>query len=218
MVVPVYLESGPRRVFAGAFDWPGWCRGGRNEGEALAALVAYGPRYAAVVGPEFTPPADASALDVVERLEGNATTDFGAPAVEPRFDRRPVDDAELDRLSRLLSAAWTAFDAAVAGAHGVTLRKGPRGGGRDLDKIVSHVFEADRAYLSSLGGRFPKAGGNDMVGLREACLQALRSRAHGEPPAPSRRTAAPWTARYFVRRSAWHVLDHVWEIEDRATR
>ncbi len=22
-------------------------------------------------------------------------------------------------------------------------------------------------------------------------------------------------ARYFVRRTAWHVLDHLWEIEDR---
>jgi hypothetical protein len=24
-----------------------------------------------------------------------------------------------------------------------------------------------------------------------------------------------WPARYYVRRAAWHVLDHAWEIEDR---
>ncbi len=26
---------------------------------------------------------------------------------------------------------------------------------------------------------------------------------------------ALWTARSFVRRVAWHTLDHTWEIEDR---
>jgi hypothetical protein len=25
-----------------------------------------------------------------------------------------------------------------------------------------------------------------------------------------------WLPRYFVRRVAWHALDHAWEIEDRA--
>ena len=29
------------------------------------------------------------------------------------------------------------------------------------------------------------------------------------------RVAKPWSPRYAVRRAAWHVLDHAWEIEDR---
>jgi hypothetical protein len=44
----VYVEAGKKKVFAGALDWPGWTRGGRDEHEALAALGAYAPRYAVV--------------------------------------------------------------------------------------------------------------------------------------------------------------------------
>jgi hypothetical protein len=94
--IDVYLEIGKKRTFAGAIDWPGWCRIGRDEGSALQALVDYGPRYARILSATplgFQAPADASALAVVERLEGNATTDFGAPAVAPSSDTRPVDDA-----------------------------------------------------------------------------------------------------------------------------
>jgi hypothetical protein len=43
--VPVYLEIGGKRAFAGAVDWPGWSRSGRGEQEALEALIANGPRY-----------------------------------------------------------------------------------------------------------------------------------------------------------------------------
>src|SRR5204862_2837109 len=133
---PVYLEVGKRRVFAGALDWPGWCRSGRDEETALESLLAYAPRYAAAVKKAargFTLPEKASALDVVERLRGDATTDFGAPAVAPSSDRRPLDDAELERLTALLRACWAAFDASAKAAASAVLRKGPRGGGRDLD-------------------------------------------------------------------------------------
>src|SRR4030042_1238377 len=81
--VAAYLEVGTRRVFAGALDWPGWCRSGRDEDTALRAMVAYGPRYAAAIGPlaqGFTDSTDLSALDIVERPDGNATPDFGAAA------------------------------------------------------------------------------------------------------------------------------------------
>jgi hypothetical protein len=220
----VYLEVGSRRVFAGALDWPGWCRNDRDEESALDALVAHGRRYAAALGSAargFKAPTAASALDVVERLTGSSTTDFGAPAVAPAGDGRPLNEAELERLGTLLQACWTAFDAAAKSHSRAVLRKGPRGGGRDLDAIVSHVLEADRAYLSCLGGRHRKSGDADvtaeMARLRAALLDTLASRARGEPPAPSRRSGPPWTPRYTVRRSAWHALDHAWEIEDRAT-
>jgi len=221
--VPAYLEVGSRRVFAGALDWPGWCRSGRDEETALQALVTYGPRYAAAIGPlarGFTAPTDTLALQVVERLEGNATTDFGAPSIAPSADERPLDGTELERLQGLLQACWVALDAAAEAAASVALRKGPRGGGRDVGGIVSHVLEADRVYLSLLWSGYRKTGADDltveMARLREAILDALRSRARGDPLPEGRRSAKVWTPRYFVRRSAWHALDHAWEIEDRA--
>jgi hypothetical protein len=217
-----YLEVGAKRVFAGAIDWPGWCRSARDENGALETLVAYGARYAAAVAPArsgFKPPRDPSAVTVVERLKGNATTDFGAPGVAPKADARSVDAAELTRLARLLRACWAAFDAAAEAARGKALRKGPRGGGRELDAIVAHVLEADRAYLSRLGGTHRKADGRDaaaeMTAMRDVFLKTLASRARGEPSARTR--GKVWSPRYAVRRSAWHALDHAWEIEDRAS-
>jgi hypothetical protein len=220
--VAIYLEVSSHRVFAGGIEWPGWCRGGRDEDGALAALVAYGPRYAAAIGAlarELTVLANTSGLHVVERLEGNATTDFGAPAIAPAADERPLDKSELERQLRLLQACWAAFDAAAEGASSAVLRKGPRGGGRELGAIVSHALEADRVYLSVLWSAYRKVGEADqrveMARLRETILEALRSRARGEPLPEGRRSARVWTPRYFVRRSAWHALDHAWEIEDR---
>src|SRR5712691_9655500 len=154
-MVEVYLEVGRKRAFAGALDWPGWCRSGRNEEAALEALAAFGPRYAKAMGARaakgFAAPTDASSLRVVERLEGDATTDFGAPSIAPSADDRPLDDAELDRQVSLLRACWAALDRAARAARGKELRKGPRGGGRELDAIVRHVLGADAGYLSLIG-------------------------------------------------------------------
>jgi len=222
--VPIYLEVGARRTFASAVDWPGWSRGGRNEQEAVAALLAYGDRYGAVVKPvvaSFKVPKDPSAFDIVKRLKGNAGTDFGVPSLGLPTDRAPVPAAELVRLTRVLEACWNKFDRAAMAAKGLELRKGPRGGGRDLDKIAAHVVEADQAYIAQLGARPPKApagGAAPPAVLHDAMLDALRARARGLPVAEPRNTKKPWTPRYFARRVAWHVLDHAWEIEDRAIR
>jgi hypothetical protein len=218
--VPVYLEVGSKRVFAAAVEWPGWCRAGRDEGDALASLVAYGQRYVQAAGSAargLRLPKDVSGLKVVERLKGNATTDFGAPGIAPSSDAKPVSDADLKRLETLQRACWTAFDGAARAAASAVLRRGPRGGGRDLDAIVAHVLDADAAYLSGLGGAYhAPAGANAMKQMRRDFLQTLRARAGGEVPVFTRRKSAPWTPRYAVRRSAWHALDHAWEIEDRA--
>ncbi len=222
--VEVYLEVGKRRVFAGALQWLGWCRSGRDEDEALAALLAYGSRYAAAMGPSvsgFAPASDGSAFDVIERLEGDATTDFGAPSIAPAWDREPIDERELERLTRQVVASWAAFDRTVDGARDAVLRKGPRGGGRDLEAIAAHVLEADRAYLGRLAGTYHKPTDTEpaaaVAGVRAAVVQALAARARDEPlPEGRRSTKAPWTPRYGGRRVAWHVLDHAWEIEDRA--
>ncbi|HLH47676.1 MAG TPA: hypothetical protein VKV25_10975 [Acidimicrobiales bacterium] len=194
---PVWLEVGARWVFAGAVDWPGWCRRGRGEEGALEALAAYAPRYAVVAESGFAP----GALRVVGRVGGDATTDFGAPGRPGPWDDVPMDAAEAERQAALLAAAWRAFDAAAAASPPV-LRKGPRGGGRDRDAIVDHVRDAERAYGRKVGVRVPAR--TPWADQRTALLHAARDGASGA-----------WTARYFLRRTAWHVLDHAWEIEDR---
>jgi hypothetical protein len=50
---------------------------------------------------------------------------------------------------------------------------------------------------------------------RSAILQTLERAAQGAMPPAGPRGGQRWPARYFVRRAAWHVLDHAWEIEDR---
>lgn len=220
--IEVYLEAGKKRTFAGAIEWPGWCRSGRDEAAALAALVEYGLRYAAVLdaaGIAFRTPAEVSELQVVERLAGGAGTDFGAPEVSPSADSRPVAPSELQRLEAVLSACWKAFDAAVERAAGRELRKGPRGGGREVDGILEHILGADAGYLTSLGWKYKPdskaAPGMQLSQVRQAMLSGLAAAARGEIAERGPRGGARWKPRYFVRRVAWHVLDHAWEIEDR---
>lgn len=220
--IDVYLECGRKRTFAGALDWPGWCRSGTNESEALDALLACAPKYAAIVAGArlgFAPPKSRSQLDVVERLPDTATTDFGAPGVPPTVDRdRSCGPEDLKRFGKVLRAAWQAFDGAVEAARGKPLATGPRGGGRSLEKIVSHVVEADAAYLRAVGWKAPNAGGpaERIAATRGAMLDALEASAAGRIPARGPRGGVRWTARYFVRRVAWHAVAHAWEIERRA--
>jgi len=195
----VYLELGRISTFAAAVDWPGWCRRGKGEEAALEALAEYAGRYAAVVGPSFAP----GDLAVVGRLSGSATTDFGAPDAKGPWDDEPLTGSEADRQAGLLEACWTAFDSVTATAP-AELRKGPRGGGRDRDAVAEHVREAERVYLRKVGVRVPPR--TPWTDQRAALLDALRGGG----------LEGAWPPRYAVRRIGWHVLDHAWEIEDRA--
>lgn len=220
--INVFLEIGKKKIFAGAVDWPGWCRSGGDEDKALQALLHYGLRYAQVLhnkGIKFQVPADASDFEVTERHEGNVTTDFGAPVVVPDADREPIGQTEFEQFERMLQACWQAFDGAVKQATGKELRKGPRGGGRDLDKIIEHVLEADRGYLTRLAWKHKKESGEnqreELTRTRGAIIEALEVTVKGSLPERGPRGGIIWPARYFIRRVAWHVLDHTWEIEDR---
>jgi len=223
-MINVYLEVGTRRTFAAALDWPGWCRPGRDETSALQSLFEYGPRYARILRPArlgFRAPSDTSAFIIVDRLEGNATTDFGAPDRAPADDADPLTEVEVKRLQTILKACWRAFDAVAEMAQGKILRTGPRGGGRTLDKIVEHVLEAaGQSYLTALGGKAPQSAAASLSPepIRQAILETLAASARGEIAAYGPRGGKRWSPRYFVRREAWHVLDHVWEIEDRLTQ
>jgi hypothetical protein len=206
MATPVYLEVGEKRVFACAVDWPGWSRSGKGEDAALEALAAYAPRFgvvAAEAGVSF-PRRMAEEFEVVERLPGTATTDFGAPGQICQADRQRLTAAQARRQAGMVAAAWAVFDRVVAAAP-AELRKGPRGGGRDRDKMVEHVVDAETAYARKLGVR-----GVTGPALRAAIVDVLTAARDAEPVA-----GKGWPPRYAARRIAWHVLDHAWEMEDR---
>jgi hypothetical protein len=208
-------------VFACALEWPGWCRRGRSEELALESLTVYAPRYAAVAhraglafaaggaGQDRQP----AGFAVTERLTSPFGADFGAPCEIPESDAAPAAAAAAQRMAALASAAWEVFDE-VAGAAPAHLRKGPRGGGRDRDKIIDHVLGADAAYARKLGVRHRQPAVGDTAAadaLRAEVRAVLASPSDGTPP-----TANGWPARYAARRIAWHALDHAWEIEDRS--
>ena len=216
----VYMERGDKRTFACALDWPGWARSGRDGAEAIRALIDYAPRYARVVRRAkltLDPRPKNRPFEIVQELKGGGGTDFGVPSEVPDQDERRLRGDGLERHRALLEASWEAFDAAAKAARGKRLRLGPRGGGRNLAKMTGHVLEAEVAYLGALGSRLPKPqrGQDEMALVRETALATLQAVVDKTPIENPRNTRNPWKPRYFVRRSAWHALDHAWEIEDR---
>ena len=209
-------EVGAKKAFVWAIDWPGWCRAAKTVDLARKALVEYAPRYAPVakLAGVTLPAAAVDALRVVDSVKGGGGTDFGVPSEITDADRRRVTAAQAEHLADLVAAAWTVFDRTAAGAP-ASLRKGPRGGGRDRDKMIGHVIEADHAYAREIGLR-----------MKEPRFGEPRRRSRPSvPPSSSRSAIRPmavrspdrkWTPRYAARRIAWHALDHAWEMEDRS--
>ena len=208
--IAVAIESGTSKTFARAIEWPGWCRSGKAIEGALAELDRYASRYARVAATaqiEF--PGDGLTFTIVEELPGNVTTDFGAPGITFADDLVPLSGVERSQWMALLHASWAEFDRTVM-ASSETLAKGPRGGGRDLTKLVDHVLEAERAYVPKLGIRVPKVVRGDdpqIASNRLAILVAIENDS----------LARQWPLRYWIGRTAWHLLDHAWEIEDKQT-
>ncbi|MBM4416857.1 MAG: hypothetical protein FJ033_00860 [Chloroflexi bacterium] len=213
------VEVGAKRAFASAVDWPGWTRAGRDEQGALEALAAYRSRYepiAAAAGLALPGPISPDRWEVSERLAGAAGTDFGAPGASAEGDRRPTSRDEAARFAAILAAAWEAFDR-ISDAASETLRKGPRGGGRDRTAVVQHVLECDVGYYARrLGIRVKIPALDDRIAISEAraaMLSVLRQPSDGAPVAER-----GWSQRFAARYITWHVLDHAWEIEDRTER
>lgn len=213
--IAAYLEVGVKRVMACAVDWPGWCRSGKSADQALEALAAYAERYAVVARGAAVPFVEARQDDfqIVEQLTGSAGyTDFGVPGNVATIDRQPWSAEMMGRQIALLQAAWVVFDRVVA-ATPASLRKGPRGGGRDRDKMIDHVLAAETAYARKLEVRQPQPARDDpgaIAELRAAIVAELQA-----PMAPAQLQEMRWPPRYAVRRIAWHVLDHAWEMEDK---
>ncbi len=211
--VPVIIEAGSKRVFASALDWPGWSRSGRDEAAALDALATYAARYRPVAQAAHLRFPAQPVFEVIERIKGGGTTDFGVPDRVADVEREAPTPAEAKRLVALLEGAWAVLDAIVAGAP-ASLRKGPRGGGRDRDQVMQHVLAPESAsYARAIGLRLaePSVGAWEAIeASRAAIVDAIR--AGSKKDAPETR----WPVRYAARRIAWHVLDHAWEIEDRS--
>lgn len=212
--VEIAEEVVPRRTFVWAIDWPGWCRSGKTSGLARASLLAAAPRYAVVARTAglVLPDVTEADLRTIDSVEGDSGTEFGVPSAIVATDRLPTTSADAERLARLVAAAWTVLDQVAAAAPPI-LRKGPRGGGRDRDKVIEHVVGADHAYARAIGITLRPPSAMDRPAVeaeRTAILRVLEEPSDGSPLA-----GRSWPARYAARRIAWHALDHAWEIEDR---
>ena len=215
--IRVMAEAGKKkRVVACAFDWPGWDRSAKTEEDALRVLADYRLRYAKVatlagLADEFGASGE---LTVVERREGNGMTDwYGVSGMPAKPELEPMSDAECERKVALLRACWTYFDD-VASRVSPELRKGPRGGGRERDEIVRHANGAEiYEHATKVGVRTPLEARGDPAALRahrEAFCEAIREFNALGPSA-----GKWWTVQFLIRRCAWHMLDHAWEMEDR---
>ena len=215
--IRVMVERGSKKAVAvaSAFDWPGWDRSGKSEEEALQVLAAYRPRYAKVadlagLADEFR---TAGEMAVVERLKGSGMTDYyGLSYKSAGPEHEPMSIAACERKIALLRASWTYFDD-VASRVSSELRKGPRGGGRDRDKIIRHANGAEiHEFAKKVGVITPleaRERPDDLRAHRDAFCAAIRDyNARGA-------SARTWTVQFVIRHSAYHMLDHAWEMEDR---
>jgi hypothetical protein len=208
--VRVTVENGPKgkNVAVVAPDWPGLERGARTELAAIERLQAYFPRYAPVarlagMDAEF---ASVTAVEVVERYPGTGSTDFwGISFASSSIDMQPLSRRELDRELTLLRACWAFFDE-VRSRVSLEMRRGVRGGGRDRDTIVLHVLSNEQQWARKLGQSSSLEAVQAHRDAYCAAIQAL----HAEG-----KMARSWTLPYLIRHTAYHALDHAWEMEDK---
>ncbi len=217
--IRVMLEIGPKgkKVVAVAPDWPGLERGAKTEEEAIERLRSYVPRYAQVAKlAEMSAEFDAlKNVNVVERYPGTGSTDFwGVSFAFSSIDKQDMSDDELERELRLMQACWAFFDG-VRQRVSAEMQKGPRGGGRDRDHIVRHTFAAEQGWAKMIGILTPDGAMLTDEGLkahRAAYCQAIRDY-HSQGKLAGK--VAKWPLRFLIRHTAYHTLDHAWEMEDK---
>ncbi|HEV8252976.1 MAG TPA: hypothetical protein VGQ66_06290 [Candidatus Limnocylindria bacterium] len=219
MPVRTVIEHGTKdkRSVAFSLDWPGWSRGAKTAELAMKTLESYRDRYrpvAALAGMarEFDA---AGPLEIVEERVGTGSTDFWGISFSPSStEHGPMSEAEFDRAITLLRAAWAYFDA-VAARVSPEMRKGPRGGGRDRDRIISHVIRQEsESFATGVGLRIREEAALTPGGLRQYrkdYVEAMRAYNAGE----IERRMKSWTLPFLIRHSAFHTLDHAWEMEDK---
>jgi hypothetical protein len=210
----VVLEIGPKgkRVVAVAPDWPGLARGAKTGEAAIERLQAYRPRYAPVAKLAGLDAAFAASttVEVVEHYPGTGSTDFwGIPFAFSSIDRQEMSSEAVEHELTLMQACWAFFDE-VRARVSAEMQRGPRGGGRDRDHIVRHTFGTERDWAEKLGVRTPEGAMLTDEGLqahRDAYRAAIRA-FHDQG-----KMARTWPLRYLIRHTAFHTLDHAWEME-----
>jgi hypothetical protein len=214
--IRVMLEIGPKgkKVVAVAPDWPGLARGAKTGEAATQRLLAYVPRYAIVAkrAGMDSALADISTVDIVEEYTGTGSTDFwGISFAYSRIDREAMSSETLEQHLTLLQACWAFFDD-VRSRVSAEMQKGPRGGGRDRDNIVRHTIAVELDWAKGIGVLTPY----------EAMLTAEGAKTHRDAYCNAIRTlhsagkmARTWPLRYMIRHTAFHTLDHAWEMEDK---
>jgi hypothetical protein len=219
MSVRTVVDHGPKdkRSVAFALDWPGWSRGAKTPALALETLEAYRARYrpvAALAG--MAEELDAAGpLEVVEDKVGTGSVDFWGISFSPAAaETEPMAEADLERGITLLRACWAFFDD-VAARVSPEMRKGPRGGGRDRDRIIRHAIRTESEdFAKQVGLRIPEYGAMEPGALgpyREEYVAAMRAYNVGGVPKRMR----SWNLPFLVRHTAFHALDHAWEMEDK---
>jgi hypothetical protein len=203
-----------KKVVAVAPDWPGLERGATTEEAAIERLLSYVPRYAAVTKLAGMKAAFATTpiVDVVERYPGTGSTDFwGISFAFSGIDQQAMSGEALERELTLMRACWAFFDG-VRSRVSAEMQRGPRGGGRDRDQIVRHIFANEQDWAKKLG----------VVTLDEAMLTDKGMKAHRDAYCNAIRglhsqgkMARTWPLRYLIRHTAYHTLDHAWEMEDK---
>ena len=148
-------------------------------------------------------------IDVVEQYRGTGSTDFwGISFAFSSFDGRPRSDAELERELTLMRACWTFFDG-VRARVSAEMQKGPRGGGRDRDRIVRHTLATEQDWAKKIGVRVPEGSvvtdDRGLKGWRDHYCEAIRV-LHSEG-----KLARTWPLPFLIRHTAYHVLDYAWK-------
>ena len=213
------IEHGTKdkRTVAFSLDWPGWSRGAKTAALAVETLESYRERYRPIaelagMAAEFDA---AGPLEIVEDRVGTGSTDFWGISFSPSStEQGPMDETELERKITILQACWAFFDD-VAAKVSPEMRKGPRGGGRDRHRIVRHTIRTESEdFAKQVGLRIPEEGALTPQGLRqhrETYLAAMRAYNEGKVEKRMR----SWTLPFLIRHSAFHTLDHAWEMEDK---
>ncbi|MEO7001652.1 MAG: hypothetical protein ABI068_07600 [Ktedonobacterales bacterium] len=212
----VTLEIGPKgkKVAAVAPDWPGLERGAKTGEAAIERVQSYLPRYAQVAKLAGMEAAFAAitTVEVVERYPGTGSTDFwGISFAFSGIDRQDLASEALERELTLMQACWTLFDS-VRARVSAEMQKGPRGGGRDRDSIVRHTIRVEQDWAEKVGVstlQDEPLNDKNLQAYRDAYCNAIRA-LHVEG-----KIARTWPLRYLIRHTAYHTLDHAWEMEDK---
>jgi hypothetical protein len=212
--IEIVIERGKKKAVAYAPSWPGLSRGASSIDGALEKLANYADRYrgvAALAGLSGEFPSTPT-FKIVEEVPGRGMTDFWGISFAPSTgEQGQMSEEECERKLAILRACWKYFDR-VAARVSAELKKGPRGGGRDRDQIIRHIFANERDWAKMLALDLPEDAMLTAKGRakhRNAYVRAIRQyNAAGK-------SARSWRLQFLLRHTAYHVMDHAWEMEDK---